>query len=296
MSDNTSVLRVVTAEEFAAALARDDRPVLVDFTSAHCGPCRRLDPALEQFAAAERDRVQVVRVDIYDSRDLAERYGIDTTPTLVLFQRGQPVLEWAGPHTLDPLRGALDRISADSAAPARAQRSLAPRRTIELHGPIPGGHLLIDWDDDAPPARLGADLPVGARASLSIRSGDLSGLARLAPDALDELLLINTPVGPVDVENIRRLTGLTRLRLLGTGLRADGIARLGSLTGLRQLEIREPGDPDGLDQDRVAAIETLRAALPDTRINGLWGRADLRELAMEGGEEIPELRDDSTLG
>lgn len=283
MTSNQSVVCAIGSAEFDAVLAQEKRPVLVDFTAEWCEPCHDLAPKLERFARAERDRVRVVSIDVDDNPEIVQRYGIDGYPTLLMFQHGMVVLEWVGPHTLDPLPAVLDRLAADPTTTAPAKPPAAVRRSVRIAGPLPLARLAIDWDADAAAGDTVVDLPPGARLSLMIARGNTGMLAELAPDALDSLTLFDTPVTAADAAVLARLTGLSDLTLLDTGIDADGIGHLTRLTGLQQVSI-ESTTPDQSAPPDGAAIESLRLALPHARVNGLRGRADLTELVRAAAQ------------
>ena len=69
--------------------------VLVDFFATWCGPCKMLGPVLEDMAS-DRDSIDIVKVDIDESMNLARQYGIMSVPTLVLFKDGQVVAQTSG--------------------------------------------------------------------------------------------------------------------------------------------------------------------------------------------------------
>ena len=62
----------------------DQRPILAFFTSSRSGPGRRMESLLAQLAHRERDRLRVMRVDVDERPDLAQRFSISVVPTLVL--------------------------------------------------------------------------------------------------------------------------------------------------------------------------------------------------------------------
>ncbi len=73
---------------------------LVDFSATWCGPCRMLEPVLEEFSKGHN----VVQVDIEQFSDLAQQFGIMTIPTLIVFEDGELVLRDIGYKTLEQLK------------------------------------------------------------------------------------------------------------------------------------------------------------------------------------------------
>jgi thioredoxin 1 len=67
-----------------------DRPVLVDFTAAWCGPCQAIAPILEDIASEQADRLQVVKIDVDANPETTLRYEVMSMPTLILFKDGEP--------------------------------------------------------------------------------------------------------------------------------------------------------------------------------------------------------------
>lgn len=82
-------MKHVDDQTFDATVLQSDKPVLVDFSAAWCGPCKIQKPVLERFAADNPD-VEVVLIDVDESPRTSGRYGIQAMPTLMLFQGGEP--------------------------------------------------------------------------------------------------------------------------------------------------------------------------------------------------------------
>lgn len=86
---------VVTDESFAAFL-QSDKPVLVDFWATWCGPCKMMAPVLEEVAEEYSDRLVVGKLDVDENPETAQRFGIMSIPTLLVFQNGEVVKQLVG--------------------------------------------------------------------------------------------------------------------------------------------------------------------------------------------------------
>ncbi len=92
----------LTNENFEEVVNNSDKPVVVDFYAAWCGPCKRLAPNFEEFAASN-DSVVAVKADVDAIRDLLEEVDIQSVPTVVLYSGGKEVKRKSGFMTLDEL-------------------------------------------------------------------------------------------------------------------------------------------------------------------------------------------------
>ncbi|MZD08833.1 thioredoxin [Streptomyces sp. SID5785] len=99
--------RDVTDADFDEQVLRSDRPVLVEFTAEWCGPCRQLAPVLKAVAEEERERLDVVAIDVDANPDTAVKYGVLSMPTLMVFQGGEPVWSRVGAR---PKRRLLEEL------------------------------------------------------------------------------------------------------------------------------------------------------------------------------------------
>ena len=86
----------LTGENFAESVLKSDKPVLVDFWAPWCGPCRMFSPVVDQVAEAQAGKAKVVKVNIDEEPELAQRYGVMSIPTLIVFKAGQPAATSVG--------------------------------------------------------------------------------------------------------------------------------------------------------------------------------------------------------
>ncbi|WP_369145311.1 thioredoxin [Streptomyces sp. R44] len=83
-------LKNVTDADFEELVLKSDKPVLVDFWAAWCGPCRQIAPSLEAIAA-EHGEIEVVKLNIDENPATAAKYGVMSIPTLNVYQGGEVV-------------------------------------------------------------------------------------------------------------------------------------------------------------------------------------------------------------
>lgn len=79
----------LTSDNYAAEVEKADVPVVIDFWSEHCGPCKQLSPVLDQVAAEVGTTAKVAKVDVMTQRQLAAKFKITRVPTLVFVKNGQ---------------------------------------------------------------------------------------------------------------------------------------------------------------------------------------------------------------
>jgi len=100
----SELVRAVTSATFEREVLQADGLVLVDFWAAWCPPCRRLAPTIDALAADYEGRLSVAKVDVDGNPELAQRYGIQSIPTLILFRDGRAVDKRLGALPKDDLR------------------------------------------------------------------------------------------------------------------------------------------------------------------------------------------------
>ena len=79
----------VSDSTFESEVLKATEPVVVDFWAEWCGPCRMIAPALEEISGSLGDKVKIVKLNVDESPKTAEKYGIMSSPTLMLFKNGE---------------------------------------------------------------------------------------------------------------------------------------------------------------------------------------------------------------
>jgi thioredoxin 1 len=88
--------KVVTDATFEEEVLKSDKPVIVDYWAEWCGPCRMVAPVLEEIATEHADKINVVKINIDDNPQVAQRYQILQIPTLNVFSGGEVVKQVVG--------------------------------------------------------------------------------------------------------------------------------------------------------------------------------------------------------
>jgi thioredoxin 1 len=93
---------------FEAEVLNSDMPVLVDFWAAWCGPCQMVGPVIDELATEYKGRAKIGKLDVDAAGEVAGKYGVQSIPTVMLFDQGQAVETIVGARTKNDYKTVLE--------------------------------------------------------------------------------------------------------------------------------------------------------------------------------------------
>ena len=110
-------MKNITNEQWKQEVVNSDKPVFVDFWATWCGPCSMISPIVEELAKEYEGKVNFVKVDVDQNKELASRYNVFSIPNLVIFRNGEVIAQHADAASKESIRNYIDKnISAEVSA------------------------------------------------------------------------------------------------------------------------------------------------------------------------------------
>lgn len=100
----------LTDKNFDTEVLQSKSPVLVDFWAAWCGPCQMQGPIVEDVATSMVGKAKVGKVNVDENPQTAEKYGIMSIPTLIIFNKGTVVKQLIGLQSKDMIVSELNKL------------------------------------------------------------------------------------------------------------------------------------------------------------------------------------------
>ncbi|WP_194851929.1 thioredoxin [Nonlabens antarcticus] len=100
----------ITDANFEEIVLKSDKPVLVDFWAAWCGPCRMVGPIIDEVSEEYSDKAVVGKMDVDANQEFAAKYGVRNIPTVLVFQNGEVVGRQVGVAPKNAYTDALDDL------------------------------------------------------------------------------------------------------------------------------------------------------------------------------------------
>src|ERR1700693_1012869 len=105
-------MKTISASEFTLEVVQSKVPVVVDFFTPFCGPCKQLSPVLEDIAKNKRYALKFVKIDASVDGALAASLRIQAVPTVFVFRGGKPVAQFTGFRPKKDLQKWIDEALA----------------------------------------------------------------------------------------------------------------------------------------------------------------------------------------
>ncbi len=97
-----------TDGSFDADVVQNEKPVLIDFWAEWCGPCKMIAPLLDEAADEYAEKLQIVKLNVDENPNIAQKFGIRSIPTLMIFKDGAPQAQKLGAMSKSQLAEFLD--------------------------------------------------------------------------------------------------------------------------------------------------------------------------------------------
>ena len=98
----------ITDDSFESDVLNSDKPVLVDFWAEWCGPCRMVEPVVEELADEYEGKAKIGKVNVDENPQISMKYGIRSIPSLLIFKNGEVVDQIVGAVPKSRLKKQLD--------------------------------------------------------------------------------------------------------------------------------------------------------------------------------------------
>lgn len=99
----------VTDDNFEEEVLTSEKPVLVDFWAAWCGPCRMIAPVIEEIANDHWEKMKFVKLNVDENQKMPANYGVMSIPTLIVFEKGEAKKKMVGAM---PKKKLMEELSA----------------------------------------------------------------------------------------------------------------------------------------------------------------------------------------
>ncbi len=98
----------VTDADFESEVLRSDLPVLVDFWAPWCGPCKAMNPVMEELGELYAGKVKIVKMNVDENMDVPSKHNVMSIPTFIIFKGGEVFTQFIGARSKTDMQKELD--------------------------------------------------------------------------------------------------------------------------------------------------------------------------------------------
>lgn len=103
----------LTTDNFEKEVLEAEKPAIVDFGADWCMPCKMAEPVLEELSDEYKDKVIIGKIDIGKDQTLAQKYGVMSIPTVIIFKDGKEVNRQVGFPGKEGYQAMLDKVTSN---------------------------------------------------------------------------------------------------------------------------------------------------------------------------------------
>jgi len=93
----------ITDSSYDTLVAASDLPVVLDFGATWCGPCKKLEPILEEISGGLEEKVRFYKVDVGEAPDTAKKFNVMSVPTVIFLKDGKEIKRFSGTESKDKI-------------------------------------------------------------------------------------------------------------------------------------------------------------------------------------------------
>ena len=103
-------IQSIKEDSFEKEVVNSELPVLIDFWAEWCGPCKEMNPILEEVSSEMEKKIKVLKINIDENPNIPNKYGVQSIPTLIIFKKGEAIATKVGASIKSDLITWIDSI------------------------------------------------------------------------------------------------------------------------------------------------------------------------------------------